>query len=100
MSCFDAQVLIETADGRAVVSGDYKRQDDPTCAPFETVPCDLFVTEATFALPVFRHPDAAREIQKRIEGARLEILPEAAHLANIEQPKLFDEAVLGFLGKG
>ncbi|SDF78272.1 3-oxoadipate enol-lactonase [Thalassobaculum litoreum] len=45
-------------------------------------------------------PDAAREIQKRIEGARLEILPEAAHLANIEQPKLFDEAVLGFLGKG
>lgn len=44
-------------------------------------------------------PDAAREIQKRITGAKLVILPEAAHLANIEQPKLFDEAVLGFLGK-
>lgn len=44
-------------------------------------------------------PDAAREIHKRIKGAKLEILPDAAHLANIEQPKLFDEAVLGFLGK-
>lgn len=45
--------------------GDYKRQPDPTCAPFEVVPCDVFVTEATFALPVYRWPDTpqvAREI--------------------------------------
>ncbi|MCP2885517.1 hypothetical protein, partial [Salmonella enterica] len=42
-----AQVRIE-ADGQVwVVSGDYKRQPDPTCAPFEVVPCDVFVTEAT-----------------------------------------------------
>jgi len=54
-----AQIRIE-ADGQVwVVSGDYKRDADPTCAPFEIVPCDTFVTEATFALPVFRWPKTA-----------------------------------------
>lgn len=60
-----AQVRIEV-DGRVwVASGDYKRQPDPTCAPFEVVPCDVFITEATFGLPVYRWPhtpDVAREI--------------------------------------
>ena len=40
-----------------VVTGDYKREPDPTCAPFEPVPCDTLVTEATFGLPVYRWPD-------------------------------------------
>ncbi|KGO99827.1 ligase-associated DNA damage response exonuclease [Novilysobacter defluvii] len=60
-----AQVRIEV-DGRVwVASGDYKRQHDPTCAPFEVVPCDVFITEATFGLPIYRWPDTsavAREI--------------------------------------
>lgn len=60
-----AQVRIE-AEGRVwVVSGDYKRQADPTCRPFEVVRCDTFITEATFGLPIYRWPDAsevAREI--------------------------------------
>jgi len=60
-----AQLRIE-ADGEVwVVSGDYKRQPDPTCAPFEVVPCDVFVTEATFGLPIYRWPDTpdvARDI--------------------------------------
>ena len=60
-----AQVRIE-ADGEVwVASGDYKRQHDPTCAPFEVVPCDVFITEATFGLPIYRWPDTsevAREI--------------------------------------
>jgi putative mRNA 3-end processing factor len=52
-----AQVRLE-ADGETwVVSGDYKRAPDPTCAPFEVVPCDVFVTEATFALPLYRWHD-------------------------------------------
>ena len=55
-----AQVVMEYAGQRVVVSGDYKRRPDPTCAPFEPVGCDLFITEATFGLPVFRHPDDAR----------------------------------------
>src|SRR4029450_3452498 len=48
-----AQVVIEHQGARAVVSGDYKLEPDPTAAPFELVRCDLFVTEATFGLPVF-----------------------------------------------
>lgn len=49
-----AQVRMEY-DGRVVVvSGDYKRDPDPTCVPFEPVPCDVFVTESTFGLPVYR----------------------------------------------
>ena len=49
---------VRVHDGREtwVVSGDYKCQPDPTCAPFEVVPCDTFVTEATFALPIYRWP--------------------------------------------
>ena len=57
-----AQILMEYAGERVVVTGDYKRRPDPTCAPFEVVPCDVFITEATFGLPVFRHPPAAEEI--------------------------------------
>ncbi|MFM5917130.1 MAG: ligase-associated DNA damage response exonuclease [Novosphingobium sp.] len=59
-----AQVLMEYAGQRVVVSGDYKRRFDPTCAPFEPVACDVFITEATFGLPVFRHPPLVDEIAK------------------------------------
>ncbi len=55
-----AQIVLEHKGERIVVSGDYKRRPDPTCAGFEPVPCDIFVTEATFGLPVFRHPDTTR----------------------------------------
>ncbi|MEQ9608696.1 MAG: ligase-associated DNA damage response exonuclease [Kiloniellaceae bacterium] len=59
-----AQAVLEWQGCRIVVSGDYKRRPDPTCAPFEVVPCDVFVTEATFGLPVFRHPPDSEEIAK------------------------------------
>ena len=59
-----AQIVLEYAGERVVVSGDYKRREDPTCAPFEPVPCDIFITEATFGLPVFRHPDTGSEIDR------------------------------------
>lgn len=54
-----AQIRVEgrEADGRTavwVVAGDYKRAPDPTCAPFEPVRCDTFVTESTFGLPIYR----------------------------------------------
>ena len=49
---------------RIVVTGDYKRRPDPTCKAFEPVPCDIFVTEATFGLPVFRHPDTGSEVDR------------------------------------
>lgn len=67
-----AQILMEYQSERIVVTGDYKRRADPTCAPFEVVPCDIFVTEATFGLPVFRHPPTADEIAKLIGAVRAE----------------------------
>ena len=49
-----AQVRIEHGGTTWVVTGDYKLHHDPTCASFEHVPCDVFVTESTFGLPVYR----------------------------------------------
>jgi putative mRNA 3-end processing factor len=66
-----AQVVMEYEGTRAVVSGDYKRTADPTCAGFVPVPCDVFVTEATFALPVFRHPPPDQEIDKLLASVAL-----------------------------
>jgi putative mRNA 3-end processing factor len=73
-----AQIVMEYGDTRVVVSGDYKRRHDPTCPGFEPVPCDLFVTEATFGLPVFRHPPIEVEIAKLLHS--VEIFPERCHL--------------------
>jgi putative mRNA 3-end processing factor len=73
-----AQAVVSQGGLTIVVSGDYKRRPDPTCAPFEPVPCDVFVSEATFGLPVFRHPDARDEIAKLLRS--VEQFPERAHL--------------------
>ena len=54
-----AQVRIVVDGETWVVSGDYKRQPDPTCAPFDVQRCDTFITEATFGLPVYRWPDTS-----------------------------------------
>ena len=65
-----SQIVMEHRGERVVVSGDYKRRPDPTCPPFQPVPCDIFITEATFGLPVFRHPDTADEIGKLLDARR------------------------------
>jgi putative mRNA 3-end processing factor len=63
-----AQILLEHAGERVIVTGDYKRRADPTCAPFEVTPCDVFITEATFGLPVFCHPPVGQEIAKLLRA--------------------------------
>lgn len=73
-----AQVCLEWQGSRVVVSGDYKRRPDPTCPPFEPERCDVFVTEATFALPVFRHPPAQQEIARLLRSVAL--FPERTHV--------------------
>ncbi|MGP9813935.1 ligase-associated DNA damage response exonuclease [Rhodopseudomonas sp. NSM] len=73
-----AQIAVACGGIRIVASGDYKDAPDPTCTPFEIVPCDVFITEATFGLPVFRHPDAADEVRKLL--ASVALFPERAHL--------------------
>jgi putative mRNA 3-end processing factor len=73
-----AQICVEKNGLRIVASGDYKDARDPTCAPFEPIPCDVFITEATFGLPVFRHAHAEVEIAKLLQSAAL--FPDRAHL--------------------
>jgi len=76
-----AQIVLEYDGRRAVVSGDYKRAADPTCRPFELVPCDVFVTEATFALPVFRHERADDEARRLIQSIASN--PDRTHLLGV-----------------
>src|SRR6185312_14345823 len=76
-----AQVVLEYGGQRVVVSGDYKRRRDPTCTPFEPQPCDVFVTEATFGLPVFRHPPDSGEIGRLLHSVRL--YPERCHVVGV-----------------
>ncbi|MGH6763767.1 MAG: ligase-associated DNA damage response exonuclease [Phyllobacterium sp.] len=73
-----AQILVECEGRRIVFSGDYKPRADPTCAPFEPVACDVFITEATFALPIFRHPDDRHEIGKLLKS--VEQFPQRSHM--------------------
>ena len=73
-----AQCVLRWKGMTIVVSGDYKRRRDPTCPAFEPVACDVFVTEATFGLPVFRFPDAADEVAKLLKSVTL--FPERTHL--------------------
>ncbi len=76
-----AQVVLEHQGTRVVISGDYKRRPDPTCPPFEPQSCDVFVTEATFGLPVFRHPPDAQEIGRLLHSMRL--FPERCHVVGV-----------------
>ena len=73
-----AQIAVEANGLRIVASGDYKDVADPTCVPFERLACDVFITEATFGLPVFRHGDPDAEIAKLLHSVTL--FPERAHL--------------------
>jgi len=54
-----SQVRVHHQGVTWVVTGDYKLQQDSTCECFESVPCDVFVTESTFGLPVYRWPEPA-----------------------------------------
>jgi putative mRNA 3-end processing factor len=76
-----AQVALGWRGATAVVTGDYKTRPDPTSAAWEPVRCDLLVTEATFGLPVFRHPDPAGEIAKLL--ASVAQFPERTHLVGV-----------------
>ena len=80
-----AQILVQYQGLQIVVSGDYKRGNDPTCAAYEPVetdtPIDVFITEATFALPVFRHPAPEDEIAKLLRS--VDQFPERTHLVGV-----------------
>jgi putative mRNA 3-end processing factor len=73
-----AQIAVAANGLTIVASGDYKDVADPTCTPFELVRCDVFITEATFGLPVFRHGKPDAEIAKLLHSVA--VFPERAHL--------------------
>ena len=73
-----AQICMEYQGSRAVVSGDYKRGVDATCDAFVPERCDVFVTEATFALPVFRHSNPLSEIRRLL--ASVALFPARTHV--------------------
>jgi putative mRNA 3-end processing factor len=73
-----AQAVVRYKGLTVVVSGDYKRRRDPTCVPFEPVPCEVFVTEATFGLPVFCFPPDSEEIAALLASVRQ--FPERCHI--------------------
>jgi putative mRNA 3-end processing factor len=76
-----AQIQLDWRGARIIVSGDYKRRRDPTCTAFEPRRCDVFVSEATFALPVFRHPPDRDEIARLLASVARN--PERAHLVGV-----------------
>jgi putative mRNA 3-end processing factor len=73
-----AQAVVRWKGLIMVVSGDYKRRRDPTCPAFEPVPCDVFISEATFGLPVFRHPDDKEEVARLLRSVQQ--FPERSHI--------------------
>lgn len=73
-----AQVLLEYQGQRVIVSGDYKTEPDQTSENFELISCDLFITEATFGLPVFQHPKPQDEIAKLLKSVKSN--PERCHV--------------------
>jgi len=73
-----AQAVIGWKGITMVASGDYKRRRDPTCLGFEPVPCHVFISEATFGLPVFTHPPDAEEVGRLVQS--LGQFPDRAHL--------------------
>lgn len=73
-----AQAVIGYQGLTMVVSGDYKRRRDPTCDLFEPTPCHVFISEATFGLPVFTHPPDGEEIARLILSMKQ--FPERTHL--------------------
>ena len=67
------QFLINYKGYRLLISGDYKRTKDKTCLSYEPVKCDTFITEATFGLPIFNHPNDESEVKKLIKSIKANV---------------------------
>lgn len=93
-----AQVLLEYQGARIVISGDYKRTPDPSCTAFTPMPCDVFITEATFALPVFKHPPIQNEIAKLLRS--LSTFTQRAHIVGVYALGKCQRILLGLRAAG
>src|SRR3982750_32837 len=93
-----AQIVLEHGGEKIVVSGDYKRRPDPTCAPFEPGACDIFITEATFGLPVFRPPATSGEVDRLLQ--RLHDNPERCILVGAYALGKAQRLIMELRGRG
>ena len=75
------QFLIDYNGYRLLISGDYKRTKDKTCLSYEPVKCDTFITEATFGLPIFNHPNDQDEVKKLIKSIKANV--NKTHLVGV-----------------
>jgi putative mRNA 3-end processing factor len=67
-----AQIRLEAGGESWLVSGDYKRCADPSCSPFEPVQADVFISEATFGLPIYRWQSGAAVARQILEWWKTE----------------------------
>ena len=75
------QFLINYNGYKLLISGDYKRTKDKTCLSYEPVKCDTFITEATFGLPIFNHPNDQDEVKKLIKSIKANV--NKTHLVGV-----------------
>ena len=83
-----AQIRVEKDGFVAVVSGDYKTEPDATCTPFELLPCNLFVTESTFGLPIYRwcgEPELSPRSTNGGKGTRGQGRPRSSWATRLER---------------
>lgn len=80
-----SQILIKYNGCKVLISGDYKRVEDKTCKSYQNKKCDIFITEATFGLPIFSHPLDKDEIKKLLESV----------IKNNQKPHLIGVYALG-----
>jgi putative mRNA 3-end processing factor len=80
-----SQILIKYNGCKVLISGDYKRVEDKTCESYQNKKCDIFITEATFGLPIFSHPFDKDEIKKLLESV----------IKNNQKPHLIGVYALG-----
>ena len=98
-----AQVLLEYRKDKINFTGDFKITKDDTCENFRPVTCDTLVTEATFGLPIFQHPDPEVEINKLINSLKnfsnrphligVYALGKAQRLVKLLRNKGYDETI-------
>ena len=73
-----AQILLEDKRNRILITGDYKTMPDDTTEDFQLIKTETLITEATFGLPIFKHPDPNKEICKLINS--IKSFPEKNHV--------------------
>jgi len=80
-----SQIVIDFEGIRYCYTGDFKLRTDTSCEPFEIVPCDVLITETTFAHPDYEHPPEATEFEKLKQYRSLNVVIGAYNLGKAQR---------------